>query len=737
MTTVVLAEKPDQARCYMSALGIPYKGKAHIASGQTFLDNATTVCSAAGHLFELCEPEHYDAKYEDREDLSNLPIFPEHFDYELRKEVKNFYFDAKKAIEQADTVIVATDNDSEGCAIARNILIRCKGMKYRKVLRAYPSALNKSAVIHCFKNLKTIDQTWRDATSATARAKSDWLIGMNLSRLYNSKLKMIGISGHFAVGRSISTTLKLICQWYREIRDFVEQPIYSLKGSLFLNEYKVELTSKIKVVGEKGMNALDKYNQLKQVHRVAASSAIGKVVKVDSAIKQTYPQVLLTKGDLYKEMARTHGWSRSRSERIMQKNYEEGYMTYPRTDSGLITKYQYSYLYKNFKRYCNLINFPVNSDPFVMPKEKLKKYLTSEDDADAHLAIIPTEKLMDTNSKVTEDQRTMYEVVCRNSLKILLPPYKYVSNSLVIQVHDVLFGARNTSELDLGWKSIIPPTKKKRKRKKKDKSTPGLDYRNFVGLGQQVKIDLKDEQSATRPLKPLKSIQIYDKGGLMENAYKYVNNPKYAAILRKAKGLGTSATRDKAMESLILKGYVTVDNKDIVTVTPNGYLMNYLMKDSIVNNPILTAMWERFYEAISVGKADGNKLVLATEKVVLREIKSEQRTWNPAQIKVVYEKLQKIYAEESHALNCPLCKHPITKIDGKWKRYVCTNPDCKFVLFAKMAKKTLPQKAIKSLLELKTTDEIKGFKKKDGTKFSAKVRLDPSDNLKPKFVYGN
>ena len=171
MTTVILAEKPDQARKYMDGLGIKHTAKQHLAKGSTFLYPNTVVVSAAGHLLELCEPEHYGKQFEDRDNIEALPIMPSRFDYDLPKSNVGLYSEIKREIEKANTVIVSTDMDNEGGAIAYNIL-RFSGMlKQKKILRSYPTALNKQAVVRQFKNLKPIDKTWRDAHAAIARSR--------------------------------------------------------------------------------------------------------------------------------------------------------------------------------------------------------------------------------------------------------------------------------------------------------------------------------------------------------------------------------------------------------------------------------------------------------------------------------------------------------------------------------------------------------------------------------------
>lgn len=372
MSTVILAEKPDQARSYMNGLGLKYNGKATLAKGETFLDKNTVIVSAAGHLINLSEPEHYDEAYKDRKNLDILPLIPAKFAYEVTKDKRWLFNQIKKEVDTADRVIVATNKGNEGGAIAYNILLFSRALKYKKIVRAYPSALNKAAVIRQFKNLEPITETWNHAKAAIARGKSDWLIGMNLSRLYTDRLQSIGINGNFAIGRAISTTLNLICQWYETIENFKEEPIYELKGITKINNTLQQLTSNVRIVGKEDpkFNAKAEYIRILKENKITGPHMIGTVKAIESKKKIQLPPILMTKGDLYHEMNRVAGWTQSRSKKVMQQNYEQGYQTYPRTDSGKITMHMYEYLSSGFNNYLEAIGEKGNYKEFSYPADK-------------------------------------------------------------------------------------------------------------------------------------------------------------------------------------------------------------------------------------------------------------------------------------------------------------------------------------------------------------------------------
>lgn len=739
MTTVILAEKPDQARSYMDGLGIKYKGKANHGEGKTFLDDRTIVVSAAGHLIELCEPEKYDEEYKDRDNMDILPLIPGRFEYLIRKDASSLFSTIKKNVESADRIIVATDKDNEGAAIAHNILRFTRSLKYKKIQRAYPSALNKTAVVRQFKHIEPIDQTWRNAQAAAARSRADWLIGMNLSRLYTHQLKLLGINNNFAIGRVTSAVLNLICQWYQEIEDFQEQPVYELKGGTVIHGQKVIFSTPIKYIGKLGTDRNDVENKrgyallLKQHGIVPKGMVMGTVKVVNSDIKEKQPPILMTKGDLYREMSRVYGWSQDRSKKVMQANYEQGYQTYPRTDSGLITQYMYDYLHDGFDKYLEAIGMAGKFERYEYPPEKLKRYLTSEESAGAHMAIIPTEQIMTKESNVTDDQRLMYEVVVRKSLTLLLKPYKYVSNQLGVMVNDVPFTAQNSGMLDNGWKELLLPSKSSKKRSQakngnSDQEQQVLDFSQYVQPGQQIKLAIGHKASKTKPLPPLKTIQIYDKGGLMEKAYKYVEDEKYAKILRESNGIGTSATRDQAMASLIAKNYVSVDSKDVITVTPEGWLINHLLQGSEVNSPLLTAKWEEEYKLIEKGKAKPNDLINATAKMIFNEFHRVDDTWNPESIQEYYASKNSTFYKELSVGPCPKCGADVIfnkdkRHKGQYDCYECTNDECTFRVFSHFSNKNVSQTEFTKLLKGSPTKKYTKIEAKSGRTYDARFTL--------------
>lgn len=770
MTTVILAEKKDQGRKYMTYLGIKHNATATMASGDTFLDQDTTVVCASGHLIELEEPEYYDEAYKDRDNMSILPLIPSKFAYVISPDTKFLFYQAKKELVKADTIIIATDNDFEGGAIAFNILWLSGILNlHKRILRSYPTAMEKKAILRQFekKRLKSIDETWRQANAAIARSRSDWLIGMNLSRLYTHELYELGIPGNFAVGRVITATLNLICSWYEQINKFHEEPIYEMEGEIPTQGDSIILKSKVRIVGSSDINAKQEYLALLKKHKLLQKQMSGTVSQVESLSKKMTPPILMTKGDLYKEMKQVCGWPQKKTEDTMQINYEQGYQTYPRTDSGLIDEEEYDYMGRLFNQYLHAIGLDNQFQRYDMPEKMKKKYI-SNSDSSAHLAIIPTEKVMPTPAEekdiirkfailkkkaeeqkrnattkaekvkaeelikkytytpLTEAQRQMYEVVVKRSLSIFQAPYEYVSNKLVVDINGIPFFAQNTNKISDGWKAILPRPKKKRKKKE---LKMGFDYRKVYKVGQNLKITMHTSVSKTVPPKPLTVTQIFYKGGLMEKAYKYVENKEYAQILRNVKGLGTSATRDEALTSLKQKKYITVDKKDVITVTGNGWLINWLLKGMPVSSPVLTAKWEEEYQRIADGKDNPNLLIEATAKMITEQFNNFNKNWHPERIKEFYRKVQGKFLKTVSFGKCPQCNEGEVvfiedkKHKGKWNRYNCTNKDCNFVIWSKFFNKKLTENDVRKLIAGEETHLLKGVKGQKGKEFDCRAKL--------------
>ena len=224
MTTVILAEKPSQARSYVEAFQQHTKKQGYYTVSDPVLPQNTVITYGFGHLVELATPEKYDQKYKQWA-LSNLPIFPDKYKFIVPTDKKTQFKVVKDLLTKADTVIVATDSDREGSNIAWSIMNQAHiDVKSKTIKRLWLNSLEKDAIITGFKNLGDWHKDYLAYKEAQTRQISDWLIGMNGSPLYTLLLRQNGVRGVYSIGRVQTPTLYMVYQRDQAIRSFKPEP---------------------------------------------------------------------------------------------------------------------------------------------------------------------------------------------------------------------------------------------------------------------------------------------------------------------------------------------------------------------------------------------------------------------------------------------------------------------------------------------------------------------------------
>lgn len=245
MKYVVLAEKPDQAKKYAHALGQATNDKGAWRVKTDLLDGQVTVVSAVGHLVEIKNP------YQNYENwnLSNLPAFPEAFEYEVKADKKKQFNLIKREVTQADCIIIGTDADREGESIAYLILRLIPNALKKVKYRLWVNSLTDAGIIKAFQHLRPAEETRKYAEEAEARAKSDWLVGFNFSPWTSLKLQEMGYLGEkdkkFSVGRVQTPIVSLIVENDLAIDAFVSHPFWKVElvddaGTVFKNKEQFE-----------------------------------------------------------------------------------------------------------------------------------------------------------------------------------------------------------------------------------------------------------------------------------------------------------------------------------------------------------------------------------------------------------------------------------------------------------------------------------------------------------------
>ncbi len=379
MKPVILAEKPSQAKAYADAFSVRrHEGYLEIHPTSIFPKGAY-ITWGIGHLVELKEPKAYDPKWA-KWSLTSLPIIPERYEFQVAKGKSKQFNVVKKLIKGTDTVINGCDVDREGSNIFYSIYYQT-GAKNQTIKRLWINSLEVDEVRKGFSNLQDNRKDLLMYEEAKARQISDWLVGMNGSRLYSLLLQARGIRDVFSIGRVQSPTVFLIYQRQMEIENFESEPFFEIESTFTAEKGTYKGKAKAKEAKK------ELIIELLRKHKLSPKSP-GVVTSVKNTEKRTPPPQLHSLSTIQATANRLWKTSPANVLKTMQVLYEKKLVTYPRTDSRYITPSEFTYLANQVEDYQKLIghSFPVAS---LAPK---KRYVDSSK-VQEHYAIIPTKKV--------------------------------------------------------------------------------------------------------------------------------------------------------------------------------------------------------------------------------------------------------------------------------------------------------------------------------------------------------
>ncbi|MCJ1907907.1 type IA DNA topoisomerase [Planococcus ruber] len=694
MKPVIVAEKPSQAKAYAEAFKTTKRdGYMEVAPDPIFPEGAY-ITWGIGHLVELKEPKAYDPKW-NRWSLAALPILPERYQFQIARGKAQQFGVIKKLIQQTDTVINACDVDREGSNIFYSIYYHT-GAKGKTIRRLWINSLEVDEVRKGFQQLRDNRQDLLLYQEAKARQISDWLVGMNGSRLYSLLLQEKGIREVFAIGRVQTPTVFLIYQREKEIEAFVPEPFYEIEGIFKAEKGKYKGKAKIKAKERQEAEALLLKHQI-------GGTEDGVVKQLKTTEKRIQPPLLHSLSTLQAAANRKWKYSPAKVLSVMQGLYEKKLVSYPRTDAQHITPAEFSYLANQVEAYQKLIGaeFPVAS-------RTPKKRFVDSAKVQEHYAIIPT-KSIPTARKLeglAKDERNLYEEVLRTSLAMFHRDYRYAETKVTTDVKGLDFFTKGKTDLEQGWKELFPPAKEA----KAEPSLPELREQEPV----KAKVDIKE--GMTTPPKPYTEGQLI---AMMKTCGKLVEDAEDTEILKEIEGLGTEATRSGIIETIKRHEYIQV-KKNIVSITDKGRILCQSIEGNLLSSPSMTAKWETYLKKI--GKGEGSaEVFLATIAKFIQKLLDEV----PSQMKTngLPEKMPALEGKDEIAI-CPRCKKG--KIVFRRGSFNCTEYDngCKQSFPAIFAKKRLTAKQIEYLCTKGKTPVIKGFVSKNGKKFSARLVLE-------------
>jgi DNA topoisomerase-3 len=664
---VFLCEKPSQGKDIARVLGASQRGSG------CYSGSGTVVTWCLGHLIEAVPPEAYGEQYK-RWSIEQLPIIPERWRVEPKATTATQFKIVKQLVGQATALVIATDADREGEMIAREILDLCD---YRgPIQRLWLSALNDASIRKALSALKPSAETLPLYHSALARSRADWLVGMNLSRLFTVLGRQAGYTGVLSVGRVQTPTLKLVVDRDREIERFVSVPYWAVEVTLSVGgqSFIASWMSPQNATDDAGRCLQQPAAQQAMEQMRAAGTA--QLLSVETERVREGAPLPFDLGTLQEVCSRRLGLDVQATLDIAQALYEtHKATTYPRSDSGYLPE---SMLAEVPTVLDSLLKTDPGLHPLIDRLDRLDRNQRSRawDDSkiSAHHGIIPT--LEPANlSAMNQKELAVYMLIRAHYLAQFLPPHEYDRTTAQLACGDQTLQAVGKQVVAQGWRqalAALEPEDAEDEAVVRSQVLPPLRS----GLPCQVgAVDLKALK--TLPPKP------YTQGELvkaMKGVAKLVTDPRLKQKLKDTTGIGTEATRAGIINGLLGRGYLVKKGRAVRASDAAFTLIDAV--PAAIADPGTTAIWEQALDMIEAGQ------------MTLDAFIARQSAW-VAQLVQQYRGAT-LSVKLPPSPPCPRCDSPMGQRMGKKGTFwSCTRyPECKGTLQAESSpnKRTVPRK---------------------------------------------
>ncbi len=583
-----IAEKPSLARAIVDVLPKPHKkNDGYIEAG-----NGDKVTWCIGHLLEQAPPEDYDVKFK-KWLVEHLPIIPQQWQLKPKAKTRKQLTVIKRLIKQSDIIVNAGDVDREGQILVDEAISYCGASKakIKNALRCLISDMNSNAVKKSVNNLKPNSEFIPLAVSALARARADWLYGLNMTRLCTLQGQKSGYQGVLSIGRVQTPILGLVVNRDIDIANFVSKPFYEVlaniktnKGELYQGKWQPSKACLPYMDEEK--RVLDKKLALNVVSRI--NKQPGKILKVQQDKKQQQAPLPFSLSGLQISAAKAFGMSAKQVLDICQQLYEKHKLiTYPRSDCQYLPTE-------------HLQDIPAVTQAISQVSTQLASLLCDADltknsrawndkKVSAHHAIIPTAKNKPTGVMSSQEEK-IYDLVARQYIAQFYPNFEYSDKKIETEIAGGLFISKQKDIITNGWKDLFK------------KVNPQKDANKFsTRVLPQVKVgDITHCTSGelieknTTPPKHFTDATILS---ALTGVSRYVSDADIKKALKETDGLGTEATRAGIIELLFKRQFLTRQGKEIRATDIGKQLITALPLQ--ISQPDMTALWESQLEAIS------------------------------------------------------------------------------------------------------------------------------------------
>lgn len=610
-----IAEKPSLARAVADVLPKPHrKGDGYIQCG-----NGDIVSWCIGHLLEQATPDSYHARYK-KWQIGDLPILPEKWILQPKPSTQKQLHILIKLIQEADEISHVGDPDREGQLLIDEVLnySQISPEKIKQVKRCLINDLNASAIEQALQNLKSNNDFIPLSTSALARARADWLYGINMSRLCTIKGQQQGYKGVLSVGRVQTPILGLVVRRDVEIEQFKPKPFYEVFAHLLTKsgetfKAKWQPSEACEPYQDEEGRVLLKALTDNVIERITGQP--GTIEKVSSKKRELAPPLPYNLSTLQIDMARKHQLSAQRVLDTCQSLYEKHKLiTYPRSDCRFLPAEHY----KQRQSVTAALTQVMPDLQSILNNADLTLKSKCWDDAKvgAHHAIIPTSRKMDS-ARLTEAEKQVYYAIALHYVIQFYPRYRFAEQQIDVDIAGGKFIAKTTKQIEAGWKSVFNQNDVAA-----TLESPMAEL--MLSLKKGDIVQCTEAELAEKETQPPKYFTDATLLSAMTGIARFVKDADIKKILRETDGLGTEATRAGIIELLFKREFLVRKGKQIRATEAGRQFVENL--PDVVTTPDMTALWESQLEAISAKEKNYQTFMGALEDFLTALIEQIKRT---------------------------------------------------------------------------------------------------------------
>ena len=694
--SVYIAEKPSVAQEFAKALKLNTKRR----DGYLESDEAI-VTWCVGHLVTMSYPEEYDPALK-RWNLQTLPFIPEEFKYEVIPSVAKQFQIVSGILnrEDVDTIYVCTDSGREGEYIYRLVEqeAHVEGKKRRRV---WIDSQTEEEILRGIREAKDLSEYDNLSASAYLRAKEDYLMGINFSRLLTLKYGN-SISNFLhtqysvvSVGRVMTCVLGMVVRREREIRDFIKTPFYrvlstidaqghtfegewrAVKGSRYFESYDLYKENGFK----ERKKAVELIQYLKTPDDKSVNMAAGmqeqsglncRIESIEKKKEKKNPPLLYNLAELQNDCSKRFKISPDETLRIVQELYEKKLVTYPRTDARVLSTAVAKEITRNLNglsKYSMAAPYMQDILNFGSYKTLAKTRYVNDKQITDHYAIIPTGQGLNALSTVSSTAKGVYDLIVRRFLSIFYPPAVYQKVAIVTKIKEESFFSSFKVLAEEGYLKVAGMPKKKASQTATKDSSNGNSENTNNDTNDEAGSDSSDQSLDTglfEVIKLLKKgavLQVraldikegetsppkrYNSGSMilaMENAGQLIEDEELRAQI-KGSGIGTSATRAEILKKLVNIKYLALNKKtQVITPTLQGEMIYDVVDHSIRSllNPELTASWEKGLNYVAEGSITSDEYMRKLDHFITSRTVGVKGLNNQYQLRACYEKAAGFY----------------------------------------------------------------------------------------------